>query len=90
MNKYLPAAAAMKPIMIIVTAAATLAISAILAIPATLVTLAIPAILTAMVSAEAGCGGSLSSLSSSLSLMVLVAGANKSLQSNNIIITPKI
>lgn len=71
----------MKLTTIIATVVATLAINATPATPATL---------AAIHSAEAGYGGFLSLPSSSLSLTVLVAGANKSLQSNNIIASKKI
>ena len=74
----------MKLTTIIATVVATLAINATPATPAT------PATLAAIHSAEAGYGGFLSLPSSSLSLTVLVAGANKSLQSNNIIASKKI
>lgn len=83
-NKYLLAVVVMKLTTIIATVVATLAINATPATPAT------PATLAAIHSAEAGYGGFLSLPSSSLSLTVLVAGANKSLQSNNIIASKKI
>ena len=81
MNKYLLAAVVMKLTTIIVTVVAILAINALPAIPV---------ILAAMALVEAGYGGFSSLLLYSSSLMALVAGANKSLQSNNIIQSKKI